>query len=182
MRLCFRVHTMHCAACVNAIERCVRKLPGTAGVCANLGTGMLTLEADPEKFSIPHLRKAMHALGFELEETAGNEEEFLQKEESLAKKENRAQLQRLILALSASFLLSCSSMHGMFHLPFEHWPPVLKVCLQILLLGIILGTGKDFFIRGFRGLFRGIPNMDTLVALCSSISTLYSLYSIFEII
>ena len=176
MRLCFQVYTMHCAACANAIERCVRKVPGTADICVNLGSGTLTLEADPEKFSKSLLLERVRGIGFELRDTEDGEADTLLQEEIREKKENRTQLRRLITALSASLLLTYISMHAMFHLPFFPCPPVLKVGLQLLLLGIILAAGKDFFIRGFRGLFKGIPGMDTLVALCSTTSTLYSLY------
>ena len=178
MKWNFQVRTMHCSACANAVTRCVEKLDGANSVYVNFAAGTLSLEADPEKLSKEKLKEKVRAIGFELLDQEEATETLLLKEEEEEKKENRSRFRSLVAALGCASFLFYVSMHKMLYLPFFPASPSAEVLLQIVLLAGIFAAGRSFFITGFKGLSRGNPNMDTLVALCSTASVVYSVYAL----
>ena len=164
---------MHCTACAASIERAVKKLPGAEKVYVNFAASLLTLEADPEKLPADVIVRQVKSAGFEaVPLSVGNSAHPLPLSDH--SKESSAMF-RCITALFFSLLLFYAAMHRPFHLPYPSAAEPFDGWIQLLLLLPVWFAGKQFFISGFRSLFRLSPNMDTLVALCSSAAAIYSM-------
>ncbi len=182
---------MHCAACSASVERVTRKLPGVARSDVNLTTGILTIAYDEQQTApeqiVAKVEKAGFGAALHAERTeapppdAGNAEEA----------ELRQKKRELIAAGLFSLVLLYVSMGQM--LPFGlpglplpdlfsmHTHPVNFAVLQLLLTVPVLYCGRHFFTGGFKALFHGNPNMDSLVAIGSGCSFAYSVVMTFLI-
>ena len=159
-KLSFDVTGMHCASCAAAVERAVKKLPGASDVYVNFAANRLTLEAAPE-LTPEQVADAVRKAGFGAEpvpalpvQTAAPEEEA----------EARRETFRFTAAIVFAALLSYVAMYEMLHLPFFPLKPEWNALIQILLLLPVVVAGFRFYTSGFRALFRGSPNMDSLIA------------------
>lgn len=155
---------MTCSACSARVQRTVEKVPGVTKCDVNLLTNSMTVEGD---FSDGAIEKAVKKAGY------GAKAFSDRKEETSSSKRTRLLLSFLFLV--PLFFLSMGPMIG---LPFDAWIgiPWLYVTLQCLLVVPILILNFSFFTNGFSSLFKGAPNMNTLIALGSSVAFLYSLY------
>ena len=171
MRMQFNVRGMHCTACAAAIERSVKKLPGADNVYVNFAASLLTLDADPGKLTADEIIRTVRDAGFEAEPAGQEKSDDRKREED----ERRKVLIRCFTALFFAVLLFYAAMHGMFHLPYFPVSDRLNGWIQLILLIPVWIAGRQFFLSGFRGLFRLAPNMDSLVALCSAAAAVYSL-------
>lgn len=172
MKLQFTIRGMHCTACAASIERTIRKLNGADQVYVNFAASLLTLEADPDKLSEEQIIQAVKAAGFEAEKIGTTP---LEKNAGRAGNDARLALLRCIIALFFAVLLFYAAMHDMFHLPYFSVSARVNGWIQLLLLIPVWIAGQRFFTSGFRSLARLSPNMDSLVALCSSAAAVYSL-------
>ena len=173
MKMHFHLRGMHCSACAASIERCVKKLAGAENVYVNFAASMLTLEADPARLSAERIIQTIREIGFEAEEETPSG--GLRKSEN---SRNDAGLSpaRCFTAVFFAVLLFYSAMHETLHLPYFSVSGRVAGWIQLLLLLPVWSAGRTFFVSGFRSLFRGAPNMDSLVALCSSAAAGYSLF------
>ena len=169
---------MSCAACSSAVERVTRKLDGVERADVNLTTGKLVVRYDESKVTPEMIIEKVTKCGFGIEKDSPEAE--------TAPKEKKAEhedygLKRLITAAVFSVILLYVSMGKMMisSLPL---PPIMDMSshpvnyalTQLLLTVPVIIAGKKFFISGFRALFHKAPNMDTLVAIGSSCSFIYS--------
>ena len=162
----FNVTGMHCAACQARVEKAVNKVPGVESCSVNLLTNSMGVEGDVDDDVII---KAVTDAGYGASPKT---------EEVLEDKETPRLKKRLFLSLGFLLVLMYFSMgHMMFGFPV---PPVMEEnhliggILQLILSAVILFINKDFFTSGFKSLIRLAPNMDTLIALGSSASFIYS--------
>lgn len=174
---------MHCAACSSAVERVTRKLPGVKESYVNLPLNRLTISYDENLTSqediINKIKKAGFSATLHKEEVKETEpEKDLQKKEKIS----------LTVSLCLSAILLFVSMGQMLfkNLPFPeiisiNSNPLNFALLQLILTLAILILGKKFFISGFKSLFNLSPNMDSLVALSSSASLIFSIVMTFLI-
>ncbi len=172
MKLQFSIRGMHCSACAASIERTIRKLDGADQVYVNFAASLLTLEADPGKLSDEQIIRAVKTAGFEAEIIGTAPPE---KNAERAGDDARLALFRCIIALFFAVLLFYAAMHDMLHLPYFSISDRVNGWIQFLLLIPVWIAGRRFFTSGFRSLARLSPNMDSLVALCSSAAAVYSL-------
>ncbi|MBR4665999.1 MAG: cation-translocating P-type ATPase, partial [Lentisphaeria bacterium] len=172
MKMQFNIRGMHCSACAASIERTVRKLDGADQVYVNFAASLLTLEADPEKLSEEQIVQTVKSAGFEAEKTGTAAPE---KEKKRDRDDARMALINCIIALVFAVLLFYAAMHSMLRLPYFSVSDRVNGWIQFLLLIPVWIAGRQFFISGFRSLARFSPNMDSLVALCSSAAAVYSL-------
>ena len=172
MKMQFNIRGMNCSACAASIERTVRKLDGADQVYVNFAASLLSLEADPEKLSEEQIVQAVKSAGFEAEKagTAATE-----KAKERDRDNARMALVNCIIALVFAVLLFYAAMHSMLRLPYFNVSDRVNGWIQFLLLIPVWIAGRQFFISGFRSLGRLAPNMDSLVALCSSAAAVYSL-------
>ena len=173
-----QVDGMTCAACSSGVERTVNKQQGVDTCEVNLTTGRARIIYDENQISIDTIKEKIVKAGFQPKDIEENSEEkaFEQEEEQLhvAKK-------RLIGAIIFAIPLLYLSMGHM--LPFELYVPEfismdrpLNFAIAQLILTVpILYLGRNFYIVGFRTLFKGNPNMDSLVAIGTTSAFLYSL-------
>ena len=171
-KMSFELAGMHCAACAAAIERAVKKLPGTSGVYVNFAAGRLTLEADPAGLSAAQVIDAVKKAGFEAVPSGKPEGPAAERETA----EGRRETIRFTVAAVFAVLLSYVAMHGMFGLPFFDLAPRWSASLQALLLLPVAVAGFRFYADGLRALFRGAPNMDSLIASGTGAAIVYSLW------
>ncbi|MBQ4036516.1 MAG: heavy metal translocating P-type ATPase [Clostridia bacterium] len=161
----FRVNGMTCSACSARVERAAASVAGVNGAAVSLLTGGLTVQGD---FDEKELMEAVTRAGYGIlpEAEAPKTEE---------KKERGLKLP-FILSLVILAVLMCFSMGPMLGLSFMRAiPPLVNGICQWLLSTAVLILHRRFFIGGFRALFHGGANMDTLVAMGSGVSYLYSL-------
>ena len=176
---------MTCAACQAHVEKAVRSVPGVDSVNVSLLTNSMTVdgEASPES-----VISAVQNAGYDAEqkkESAGQgrpgmSERFRAEEDALRDRETPKLLRRLKLSIGVLLVLMYITMgHNMLNWPvpdFLNHNHIGLGILQMLLALIIMTINRDFFRSGFKSLRHGAPNMDTLVALGSGVSFLWSLF------
>lgn len=176
---------MTCAACQAHVEKAVRSVPGADRVTVSLLTHSMTVEgaASPES-----VISAVQNAGYDAElkkESAGQgrpgmTERFRAEEDALRDRETPKLLRRLKLSIGVLLVLMYITMgHNMLNWPvpdFLNHNHIGLGILQMLLALIIMTINRDFFRSGFKSLRHGAPNMDTLVALGSGVSFLWSLF------
>ena len=175
----FVVTGMTCSACSAHVERAVSKVDGVETVAVNLMTGRMSVTFDEAKTSPAAICDAVAADGYGAELAANTDAHRQQEKQDEA---TRAMKRRLILSvcfLVPLFYLSMGHMMGWplphaFHMSFP-----LFVGTQIVLLIPILIANRNYFTVGFSRLFRGAPNMDSLVALGAAAGIVYSVITIF---
>ena len=176
---------MTCAACQAHVEKAVSGVPGVDRVNVSLLTHSMTVEgaATPES-----VISAVQNAGYDAElkkESAGQgrpgmTERFQAEEDALRDRETPKLLRRLKLSIGVLLVLMYITMgHNMLNWPvpeFLNHNHIGLGILQMLLALIIMTINRDFFRSGFKSLRHGAPNMDTLVALGSGVSFLWSLF------
>ena len=173
----FDVKGMSCAACSARVEKAVSSLEKVSECQVNLLTNSMTVEGDA---SSEEIISAVIKAGYD----ASIQGEKSQKNEKIEDKETGKIRNRLISSLVILAVLMYVSMgHTMLGAPipsfFEGNHLAIGI-LQMLLSGLVLVINQRFFINGFKGLIAGHPNMDSLVALGSAASYMYSVVAVFK--
>ena len=180
----YSVTGMSCAACSSRVEKAVSKVPGVTSCSVSLLTNSMGVEGTATSDAII---SAVEAAGYHAEKkgtgTKGNQGSAA-KDNALLKDTETPKLKKRLFA-SVGFLLVLmyfSMGHMMWNWPLPSFfagNHVAMGLLQLLLTVIIMVINQKFFISGFKGLLNKSPNMDTLVALGSGASFLYSVYALF---
>lgn len=168
----YSVKGMSCAACVASVEKAVKKVNGVQGCSVSLLTNSMTVEGE---YDTAELIEAVRNAGYDaciysedLSETTDNTADEITKLK-----------RRLVSSLFFLVVLMYMAMgHNMFGLPLPSIlenSPIMITVIQLVLSLVVLVINKKFFINGFKSLFHGSPNMDTLVALGSLASFIYSI-------
>ena len=176
---------MTCAACQAHVEKAVSGVPGVDLVNVSLLTHSMTVEGEASPESVI---SAVQNAGYDAElkkESAGQgspgmTERFQAEEDALRDREPPKLLRRLKLSIGVLLVLMYITMgHNMLDWPVPEFLNHNHIGLgifQMLLALIIMTINRDFFRSGFKSLRHGAPNMDTLVALGSGVSFLWSLF------
>jgi len=177
---------MHCAACSGRIERVLGKREGMLNVQVNLANESGTFVYDPEKIKLRDIREAITTLGFgSTVQTAAGTMYHAQREKNLARL--RAMKKELVPAFGFALPLILLSMGHMMGIPLPafidpmHSPAVFALTQFVLILPV-LWAGRGFYLNGIPSLFRGAPNMDSLVAMGTGAAVLYSTWNLLEIL
>ena len=180
----YRVTGMTCAACQSRVEKAVSKVPGVKSCSVSLLTNSLGVEGD---VGADEIQKAVEAAGygFENPDKSASGSEQQDKSDALKDTESPKLRKRFLQSLFFLAVLMYFSMGPMlFHAPvpkaFSN--PGILALTELLLSIIVLFINKKFFISGFKSAFALSPNMDTLVALGSTASFLYSLGILYGIL
>lgn len=177
----YNVTGMSCAACVSRVEKAVNAVEGVKSCSVSLLTNSMTVEGTvpPEK-----IITAVTAAGYGASE-ADTEQKAADNAAALEDKATPLLKKRLFASLGFLIVLMYFSMGHMIGLPvpafFEN-NPAAGGLLQLLLAAIVMVINQKFFVNGFKGILHGAPNMDTLVALGSGASFVYSVYALFRLI
>ncbi|NBK25629.1 MAG: cation-translocating P-type ATPase, partial [Spirochaetia bacterium] len=166
---------MTCASCSSAVERTLNKLDGVKLAQVNLATESATIEFEGDKLSLDDIKKAVSKIGYSVLEEIDENKRMKQKAKELVNLQHR-----LIVSSIFTVLLMILAMGPMLGLRL----PIGMVTNSLLQLVLAIGTmicGSAFFTKGFSSLFKREPNMDSLVALGTTASFLYSLWGIFQL-
>ena len=176
----YTVTGMSCAACSARVEKAVKAVPGVTSCSVSLLTNSMGVEGTASASAIV---KAVQEAGYGASPKDAAAETPSAELDALADHETPRLKKRLIASLVFLAVLMYFSMgHMMWGWPLPHWfdgNHVAMGLVQLLLAGIVMVINQKFFISGFKGLLHRAPNMDTLVALGSSASFLWSTYALF---
>ena len=179
----YNVTGMSCAACSARVEKAVKKVPGVTSCSVSLLTNSMGVEGTASSAAII---QAVQEAGYGASpKTAGAAAASSPSADldALADHETPKLKRRLIASLGFLLVLMYFSMgHMMWGWPLPHWfddNHVAMGLVQLLLAGIVMVINQKFFINGFKGLIHGSPNMDTLVAMGSMASFVWSTYALF---
>ena len=181
----YTVTGMSCAACSARVEKAVSKVPGVTSCSVSLLTNSMGVEGTASETDIiAAVTEAGYGAQKKGAASAGAKSALAAADEDLLKDRETPVLKRRLLA-SLGFLIVLmyfSMGHMMWNWPvpaFFQGNHVAMGLLQLLLAGIIMVINQKFFISGFKGLIHRAPNMDTLVALGSGASFVWSTYALF---
>ena len=178
----FQVTGMSCAACSTRVEKAVGGLEGVSSCAVSLLTNSMSVEGTvTDAEIIKAVEDAGYGAAVDGQKESGTSK--TSQEEALMDKETPILKRRLLSSLGFLFVLMYFSMgHVMWNWPVPAYfslNPAALGLLQLLLTIIIMVINQKFFISGFKGLLHKAPNMDTLVALGSGASLVYSVYALF---
>ena len=175
----YNVTGMSCAACSARVEKAVGAVPGVTACSVSLLTNSMGVEGTADAQSII---AAVEAAGYGAS-PKGTEKNAAPAEDELSDRETPRLLRRLAASVGFLLVLMYFSMgHMMWGWPLPKFfddNHVAMGLVQLLLAAIVMVINQKFFVNGFRGLLHGGPNMDTLVALGSAASFVYSTYALF---
>ena len=178
----YTVTGMSCAACSARVEKAVSAVPGVTSCSVSLLTNSMGVEGSATPDAVI---SAVQAAGYgaSLKGTAQSVPSIAEQEDALADHETPVLKRRLIASLGFLIVLMYFSMgHMMWGWPlpsFFDGNHVAMGLIQMLLTIAVMVINQKFFINGFKSLFHGAPNMDTLVALGATASFGYSTYALF---
>ena len=178
----YNVTGMSCAACSARVEKAVNKVPGVTSCSVSLLTNSMGVEGTATASAII---SAVEEAGYgcSLKGASGQSESASDAEKALEDHETPLLRKRLIASVGFLLVLMYFSMgHMMWGWPLPAWfdgNHIAMGLVQMLLAGIIMVINQKFFISGFKSLWHRSPNMDTLVALGSMASFVWSVYALF---
>lgn len=158
---------MSCAVCAGNVESTVQALSGVEKASVNFAAGTLTVTYNPSVITLEVMQAAVQAAGYDL---------IVEAEDPVSMQEEKARMHYKILrrntigAWTLSIPLALLGMVFM-HVPFGNW------IMMVLALAIMIFFGRSFYVNGVRHALKGKANMDTLVALSTSIAFLFSLFN-----
>ena len=173
----YNVTGMTCAACSARVEKAVSAVPGVTSCSVSLLTNSMGVEGTAEAAAVI---AAVEKAGYGASSKDGTNPSP-NKTDSLEDKETPLLKKRLFTSLGFLIVLMYFSMGHMMGLPipgFFHHNHVAMGLLQLLLALTVMIINKKFFVSGFKSLLHGSPNMDTLVAMGSGASFVYSTYAL----
>lgn len=175
----FNVTGMSCAACSSRVEKAVSKVEGVQSCSVSLLTNSMGVEGSASDESII---AAVEKAGYGASVAGGKKKQSAENEQ-LKDKDTPVLMHRLIASVGFLAVLMYISMgHMMLGWPLPNFftdNHIAMGLVQLLLCVIIMVINQKFFINGFKGLIHRSPNMDTLVALGSGASFVYSVYALF---
>ena len=179
----YNVTGMSCAACSARVEKAVKKVPGVTSCSVSLLTNSMGVKGTASSAAII---QAVQEAGYGASPKAAGAAAASSPSadlDALSDHETPKLKRRLIASLGFLLVLMYFSMgHMMWGWPLPHWfdgNHVAMGLVQLLLAGIVMVINQKFFINGFKGLIHGSPNMDTLVAMGSMASFVWSTYALF---
>ena len=178
----YNVTGMSCAACSARVEKAVSKVPGVTACSVSLLTNSMGVEGTATASAII---SAVEQAGYgcSSKSQSSQKESVSDAEKALEDHETPILKKRLIASVGFLLVLMYFSMgHMMWGWPLPAWfdgNHIAMGLVQLLLAGIIMVINQKFFINGFKSLWHRSPNMDTLVALGSMASFVWSVYALF---
>ena len=182
----YNITGMSCAACQAHVEKAVSKVPGVESVSVSLLTNSMGVEGSASSEAIV---KAVEDAGYGAavqgaEENQSSANSLEAQEKALEDKESPILKRRLVTSVVFLLVLMYFSMgHTMFHLPlpkFLDGNHIGITVIQMVLAAIVMFINKKFFVSGWKSVRSGAPSMDTLVAMGSMTSCLWSFYILMQ--
>lgn len=166
----FPVIGMSCAGCSARVEKTLNKQPGIIYASVNLAAAIATVEYNPDECTPEDLKAAIQRIGFDL---LVEEKKEVQKEaEEVRINHYKALKIKTAIAIALAVPVSVIAM-------FFHDMPYASYIMAVLSAIVVFGFGNGFFVNAWKLLVKGGANMDTLVALSTGISFLFSMFNMF---
>jgi Cu2+-exporting ATPase len=159
---------MSCASCATSVESALRSVPGILAAVVNYANASVSVEFDPKVTSPEAFRKQVQAIGYDLVVNDEPEEATAIAEGIQARRLNQLRLQT-VLSITLSIPLVLIGMVFM-HMPYANY------IMWVLATPVIFYFGRPFFMHAFSRARHGSANMDTLVALSTSIAYFFSVF------
>lgn len=178
----YNIEGMSCTACAKAVERAMKKLEGVTDSSVNYATEKLTITFDPEQVTCRDIKRAVEKAGYK----AVDEDTLKDEGNSKKEKEIKALWNRFLIGLIFTLPLMYISMGHMVGLPLPKFlnpmenPLNFALAQLVLTVPVMLG-GYKFYTVGFKTLFKGMPNMDSLVAIGTGAAFVYGLFALYKI-
>ena len=178
----FKIQGMTCASCAQAVERATRKLDGVTETSVNLATEKLTISYDPSALRVSDIKKAVEDAGYKVIE----EDSTVDTDKESKDREKKTLWRQFILSAIFTLPLFYISMGHMVGLPIPEFidpnlNPAAFALTQLLLTIPVMIIGYRYYTVGFKTLFRGNPNMDSLIAVSTSAAFIYGVYAVIQI-
>ena len=170
----FVVTGMTCAACAAHVEKAAHSLDGVDSAAVNLMLGTLVCSYDADKVTPQAIISAVEASGYGAAPADEAKRDIRREQEASARAMGRRLLWSVV-CLVPLFYLSMGHMMGLPVPAFMHRQPLTAALVQLILCVPILILNRAYFTVGFSRLFKGAPNMDSLVALGAAAGLVYSL-------
>lgn len=181
----FNIEGMTCSSCAQTIEKATQKLAGVNNSAVNLATEKMTVQYDPTVLNVSDITKAVTDAGYEAHEEVDS---------AAAVDLDREKKQQHIKEMWHRFLMSAIFTLPLLYIAMGHMlglslpeivdpmmSPITFSLTQLILTLPVMYYGRSFFTVGFKTLFKGHPNMDSLVALGTSAAFVYSLFGTYMI-
>ena len=181
----FDVEGMTCSACSLAVEKSVKKIDGVKDVNVSLLTNSMNVEYE-EGVNPDNIIQAVQKAGYDAKIKGVSKEKSVSPREVIDK-ELKSLKDRLLISIPLMIILMYVAMGHMINIPYpsifsgESGSGVM-IFTQLLLTLPILYVNRTYYINGFKALFHGSPNMDSLVALGSSAGVVYGIFSTYMIL
>lgn len=182
----YDVTGMTCSSCVRHVEKAVEKQPGVKKVTVNLLKNSMVVDYDENKLNQSEIEHAVSDAGYGARLRSKNADLTKDTEENSAQKEYESYKRRLIWSVIFTVPLIYLSMGHMLGWPLPFFflgttNAITFAFTQFLLLLPVVYLNRSYFINGFKSLFNGTPNMDSLVALGASAALVYGIFTIYKI-
>ncbi|AGY82985.1 MULTISPECIES: heavy metal translocating P-type ATPase [Carnobacterium] len=181
----FNIEGMTCSSCAQTIEKATQKLAGVNNSAVNLATEKMTVQYDPTVLNVSDITKVVTDAGYEAHEEVDS---------AAAVDLDREKKQQHIKEMWHRFLMSAIFTLPLLYIAMGHMlglslpeivdpmmSPITFSLTQLILTLPVMYYGRSFFTVGFKTLFKGHPNMDSLVALGTSAAFVYSLFGTYMI-
>lgn len=178
----FRIEGMTCAACAKAIERVTAKIDGVTKTNVNLATEKLVISYDKEKVRPAQIKAAVKKSGYLAFDELNDGDQGRFKKESEIKK----MWHKFLIGAAFTVPLLYISMGHMLGAPLPlvlnpHHRPLNFALVQLVLTIPVIIAGRKFYTVGLKTLFKGNPNMDSLIAIGTGAAVIYGAFATFEI-
>lgn len=177
----YDIKGMTCAACVSAVEKTALKTPGVKEANVSLPTEQLRIVVEEEVYEEKKLFKNITLTGYKA--TPINEEESLATKQQKKLKEMWTKIVISLVFLVPLLYISMGSMIFLPQIPFLHidnYPLNFAIAQLVFTLPVMI-VGYKYYVNGFKNIFRGHPNMDSLVAIGTLSSFGYGIYALIKI-
>ncbi|MGD9678846.1 MAG: heavy metal translocating P-type ATPase [Vulcanibacillus sp.] len=181
-----KIEGMTCASCAKNIEKATRKLNGVTESNVNFATEKLTISYEPTLVKVSEIKKAVEKAGYK----AIEEETSVDADKERKEKEIKSLWRRFVISAIFTAPLLYMAMGHMFgemlgiKLP-EIIDPMMNpwnfAIVQLILVTPTMIVGYKYFTVGFKTLFKGSPNMDSLIAIGTAAAFVYGIYAIVQI-
>lgn len=178
----FKIEGMTCASCARAVERVTGKLDGVTSTSVNLATEKLTISYEASELKISDIKNAIARAGYK----AVEEEATIDTDKDSKLKEQKSLWLRFMVSLVATIPLLYISMGHMVGLPLPGFidpmiNPLEFATAQLILTIPVVAVGYRYYVVGFKTLFKGSPNMDSLIAIGTSAAVVYGIFALLQI-
>lgn len=179
------VDGMHCASCVSTVEDALKKTSGVIQASVNMATEQATIHYNEKKINLNVIKQVVTDSGYIPVDIQSETEQEERKLQAISIQKNKLTVS--VLFTVPLLYIAMIPMLGVSWLPFPLFMhpsenSFLYALIQLLLCIPVIGVGYQFYTVGYKTLFRWHPNMDSLIAVGTTASFLFSLFAFYMIV